>query len=143
MANPSVTDGFGVMASFVECNLTTKETRLCDPKAKAAVVAQVNDYLSRVDIITTGLHLQGAPMAVLGEMFGGEISAGSGIYDIEKDATLAYMKIYNDRIVVALRSLARDGLLQESDFGAFMGVGVPSSITAAIGKVTAERHVCV
>lgn len=142
LAVRSVTDGFGVMASYLECQLTTKITRLCSPEAKAVLVGQVNDYLARTDLITTGLHLQGAPMAVLGEMFGGEISAGSSIYDIEKDSTFAYMKMYNDRVVLGLKKLAQGGLIEASDFGSFMGMGVPAVITEMIGSIKPERRGC-
>lgn len=143
LASRAVTDGFGPMATMIECRIVTKSTRFCDPEQKAALVAMINDYLARVDMIRLGMGVQGAPMAVLGEMFGGEIKAGSGIYDIEKDGTFAFMNIYHDRIVAALRRLGRDGLVSASDFATFMGTGVPAAITEMFDGVVPERQACV
>ena len=130
------------MATMIECRLSTKSARFCDPKEKAALVAMINDYLGRVDLIRLGLGVQGAPMAVLGEMFGGEVQAGSGIYNIEKDGTFAVMKVYHDRIAAALRKLARDGIVSATDFAGFMGTGVPKTISEVFKDVTPERQVC-
>lgn len=141
-ANRAVTDGFGPMATMIECRIATKSTRFCDPKEKAALVAMINDYLARVDIIRLGMGVQGAPMAVLGEMFGGEIEAGSGVYNMEKDGTFAFMQVYHSRIAEALKRLGRDGLLSAADFATFMGTGVPSTITEIFDGVTPERHAC-
>jgi hypothetical protein len=142
LANRAVTEGFGPMATMIECRIATKSTRFCDPKEKAALVAMINDYLGRVDIIRLGMGVQGAPMAVLGEMFGGGIEAGSGIYDIEKEGTFAFMKVYNDKIAAALKRLGRDGIVSASDFATFMGTSVPQAVAQIFEGVEPERHVC-
>ena len=141
-ANRAVTEGFGPMATMIACRIATKSIRFCDPKEKAALIAMISDYLGRVDLIRLGLGVQGAPMAVLGEMFGGEISAGDAVYSMEKEGTFAFMKVYHDKIAAALRRLGRDGILSASDFATFMGTGVPQSITEIFDGVEAERHVC-
>lgn len=142
LANRSVTDGFGPMATMIECRIATKSTRFCNPEEKAGLVAMINDYLGRVDMIRLGMGVQGAPMAVLGEMFGGEVQAGSGIYEIEKDGTFAFMRVYHDRIAAAMRRLGRDGIVSATDFSTFMGSGVPASITEMFDGVVPERQVC-
>lgn len=141
-ANRAVTDGFGPMATMIACRIATKSLRFCDPGEKAGLVAMINDYLARVDMIRLGLGVQGAPMAVLGEMFGGEVQAGSGIYQMEKDGTFAFMQVYHARITTALQRLGRDGIASPADFAAFMGAGVPASITEMFGGVQAERQAC-
>lgn len=142
LANRAVTDGFGPMATMIECRMATKSLRFCDPKQKAALVAMINDYLARVDMIRLGMGVQGAPMAVLGEMFGGEIEAGSGVYEIEKDGTFAFMQIYHARIAAALQRLGRDGLVSATDFATFMGAGVPATIAEIFNGVVPERRSC-
>jgi len=142
LAIPSVTDGFGIMASLLECELTTKMARFCSSGEKAALVDRVNDYLGRTDLLVTGLHVQGAPMAVLGEMFGGEISAGSGMYEMQKADTLAFIEMYDGRVTKGLKALAEAGFIQAADFGGFMGMGVPARIGTLLGGVTARKSGC-
>lgn len=142
LANPAVTDGFGPMATMIACRIATKSPRFCDPKQKAALVAMLNDYLARVDVIRLGMGLQGAPMAVLGEMFGGEVEAGSGIYQMEKEGTFAFMQVYHARIADAVQQLGRDGIASPTDFATFMGTGVPETITAMFNGVKPERQAC-
>ncbi|MEP7241405.1 MAG: hypothetical protein ABI697_11010 [Devosia sp.] len=141
-ANPAVTGGYAGLSTMLECKMTTKTGRLCDTKEKAALVADINDYLGRTDLVTAGLAVQGAPMQVMGGLFGGEMSAGSDIYNMERDATLAFMKRYQGRITSAARRLARDGLLAPSDFAGFLG-GTPEVITRIFGNVVAERNACI
>jgi hypothetical protein len=142
LANRAVTDGFGPLATMIECRIATKSLRFCDPKQKAALIAMINDYLVRVDMIRLGMGVQGAPMAVLGEMFGGEIEAGSSVYEIEKDGTFAFMQVYHARIAAALQRLGRDGLVSATDFATFMGTGVPATITAIFDGVVPQRQAC-
>lgn len=142
LANRAVTDGFGPMATMIECRIATKSSRFCNPEQKAELVAMINDYLARVDVIRLGMGVQGAPMAVLGEMFGGEIEAGSGVYDMEKDGTFAFMRVYHNRIAAALKRLGRDGLVSAADFATFMGTGVPATITEIFDGVVPERQSC-
>ena len=142
LANRAVTDGFSGMATLLECRLTTKVARFCDAKERAALVAMINDYYARIDLLKLGMGIEGAPMAVLGEFFGGEVSAGSAIYEIQRDATFAYMKIHHDKILAALRALGRQGLVSASDFAAFFGMGVPRTIEAIFKDVSAERQLC-
>ncbi|MDB5542205.1 MAG: hypothetical protein JWQ89_3932 [Devosia sp.] len=142
LANRSVTEGFAGMATLLECRITTKVARFCDPEEKAALVAMIGDYLGRIDLIDLGLGVQGAPMAVLGEVFGGEISAGSEVYNMQKDATFAFMKVYHEKVAAGLRALAREGIVAPSDFASFMGMGVPTAIADIFNGVSAERQLC-
>lgn len=142
LANRAVTDGFSGMATLLECRLTTKVARFCDPKEKAALVAMINDYYARIDLVKLGMGIEGAPMAILGEFVGGEVSAGSAIHDMQRDATFAYMKVHHDKILAALRALGRQGLVSAPDFAAFLGFGVPPTITAIFKGVAVERQLC-
>lgn len=139
----AVTDGFGPMATMVECRITTKVERFCDATAKTALVAMVNDYLGRVDLIRLGLGLEGAPMAVLGAVFGGEIAAGDGVHDMLNEGTLTYMTFYNKRVADGLRRLGRDGIVTASDFGGLSGKSTSSMITEIFDGLAVERQVCV
>ncbi len=141
VANRAVTEGFSGLATRLECHLTSKVTRLCDPLQKAAMVELVNDYLARVDLVELGLGLQGAPMALLGGMMGGEVAAGSGIYDEEKQETLDFMATYHRRIGGALQALARDGILEAKDFATFIS-GPPETVMRLFGKAEPVRNVC-
>lgn len=143
MANRAITEGgFSSLASTLECRLSRKIERFCDPAGKAALVAMVNDYLARLNVVTIGLSVQGAPMSLMGGLFGGEMAAGSDIYDIEKEATLAYLKIYNDRVTKAMRALARAGVVSVDDFSAFMGMGAPPAIAGMLEGVAPTQSVC-
>ena len=141
VANRAVTEGFSGLATRLECHLTSKVTRLCDPVQKSAMVELVNDYLARVDLVELGLGLQGAPMALLGGMMGGEVAAGSGIYDEEKQETLDFMATYHRRIGGALQGLARDGILEAKDFATFIS-GPPETVMGLFGKAEPVRNVC-
>jgi hypothetical protein len=141
IANRAVTEGFSGLATSLDCYLSTKVARFCAPPAKAAMVAAVNDYLGRVDLVELGLGLEGAPMALLGGMMGGEIAGGSAVYDEERDETLKFMASYHKRIAADLQALARDGIVAPSDFGGLMG-GVPKTVLTMFGNATAQRNVC-
>src|SRR5688572_28970357 len=142
LAQRSVTEGFSGMTAMIACRMTIKSARFCDPKEKEKLVAMVNDYLARIDLITVGLGVQGAPMAVMGAVMGGEAAAGSSIYEMQREGTMKFMALHDEKIVMALQSLARDGIVAPADFAAFMGMGVPKSVTRMFGGVEAERHVC-
>lgn len=136
----TVTEGFAGMATLVECRITTKIARFCDPQEKAALVAMVNDYLGRIDLLRLGMGAQGAPMALLGGTFGGEIAAGRDIYNMEKDATFSVMDIYHKKVAAGLRALGKRGVVSASDFGSF--AGVPAPIKDIFEGVTASDQLC-
>lgn len=140
-ANPAVTRGFARLATDIDCHLATKTERFCDPEQKALLIAAINDYLGRVDIVQLGLGLQGAPIALMGGLFGGEMAGGSAVYDNQHKETLTFMAIYHNRIAADLQRLARDGLVGPADFGGLLG-GVPKNITAMFGTAVAQRNVC-
>lgn len=142
MANPSVTPGFAGLATMLECQMTTKVSRFCDGAEKAKLVSAINDYLARSDIVVAAMGVQGAPMAAMGHLFGGEVAAGSGMYEIEHEATLAFIQVYHAKVVGALKSLARNGIVGPPDFAGFLGWGVPDNVRAMFGDVQAERSIC-
>ncbi len=126
--NRTVTEGFAQLATMVECRITTKFERFCDPAERTALVAVVNDYLARLDMLNLGLDAQGAPMKVMGSMFGGEVAMGDDIYQMQKDATLTFMGGYHKRVVAAMKALARKGLVSTADFDAGLLGGIPERI---------------
>ena len=143
LANPTLTEGgYARLATLVSCRATRKIERLCDPQQRAEFVGVVNDYLSRREIIIAGLNLEGAPMAIMGGIMGGEVAFGSGMHDVMKDETIGYLDIYHNRVIKALQALARRSLVTESDFGAFFGMGVSGTITEAFKDITANGSGC-
>jgi hypothetical protein len=142
IANPAVTEGYAGLSTLIECHMTTKSTRFCDPSQKAALVSEINDYLGRTDLVMAGMVVEGAPMKVMGTLMGGEVDAGSGMYDMQHESTVKFMQGYQDKVTAALRKLARDGLLAPSDFSGFLGMGVPDNIKRMFGTTVAERSVC-
>jgi hypothetical protein len=143
LANPSVTEGYAGLSTRVECHLSVKTARFCDPKQKAAAVAMVNDYLGRTDTVYLGLGLQGAPMRLIGGITGGEVAMGSAMYDDIRDATVAFMTGYQKRVATALQQLRRDSLIGPEDFAGPFGMGVPEAITRVFADVEPKRNVCV
>jgi hypothetical protein len=139
--NPSLAPGFAGMATLLECRIETKSARFCDQSGKSALVAEVNDYLGKIDVIVLALNVQGAPMKMLGGM-NSEVAMGSDIYELQMGATIEFMEAYHERVTGALKSLARDGIVTEGDFGSFMGMGVPPMIKKMFDGVTAERNGC-
>jgi hypothetical protein len=140
LAKQSVTPGFAGLATDIECQLTRKPTRFCDREAKAGLVAMINDYLGRWDIVKLGMAVEGAPMVAMGEIFGGEISGGSDMYQLERDHTLGFMKSYHELVANGLKALGRDGIISANDFGGLLGV--PAPITDVLGGITPERQLC-
>jgi hypothetical protein len=102
----------------------------------------VNDYLMRVDLVVAGLNLEGAPMAIMGEMMGGEVAFGSAVHDMMKEDTIAVMRHYHKGVADGLKSLAQRGVITAGDFGAFMGYGVPKSITEILGGIEPTSRLC-
>jgi len=49
-------------------------------------------------------------MAIAGALFGGEPQLGSDIYTLQRDQTLAFMRMYDQPITDGIRRLARDGI---------------------------------
>ncbi len=139
----SVTEGFASLATLVECNITSKVARFCGPEGKAQVVAAIHDYMDRMDFIVLGMGVQGAPMTLLGEVFGGEVAFGSAVYDMQKESTFSVMRVHHKKVVSAIRDLVRDGVVTQGDFGTFMGMGVPSEIKEMLKGIKAERNICV
>lgn len=142
LANRAASEGFAGLATLLHCRLATKAERFCDPAAHKTLVAMVEDYLSRADLVVAGLAVQGAPMRIAGAVFGGEAAAGSDIYDIEREATLAVMTPYHERIVADLRALAAGGVLAAGDFAGMFGLGVPERITRMLGDVEPQTDLC-
>jgi len=141
LANRAVTEGFAAMATSLDCYLSTKVERFCDPNQKTAMVAAINDYLGRVDLVELGLGVQGAPMALLGGMMGGEVEGGSAVYDEQRQETLTFMAGYHKRIASDLQALARNGVVAPADFGGMMG-GVPEAVQRMFGSAKAARNAC-
>jgi hypothetical protein len=142
ITNDSIAEGMAFLGTKVECQLTSKITHFCGGDGNAELVAIVNDYMGRIDLIRLGLAAQGAPMAIAGGMFGGEAAAGDGIYDSMKADTLAYMKGYDARIVASIRSLATKGVVKADDFKPFPFAGVPSRIEAIFAGAAATSNIC-
>jgi hypothetical protein len=124
------------------CKITTKSARFCDPVEKKALVAMVNDYLMRIDLVVAGLSLEGAPMAIMGEMLGGEVAVGSAIHDMVKEDTLAVMRHYHKGVADGLKSLAQRGVVTVSDFASFMGYGIPKPIDEMLGGILPTSRIC-
>jgi hypothetical protein len=138
--NSAVTVGYAGLSTLIECHMTLKPARFCDPGQRSALVTEINDYLGRTDFVMAGMVVEGAPMKVMGNFMGGEVDAGSSIYDMEHESTVKLMQGYRAKVSTAMGKLARDGLLAPSDFAGFMGVS--DTIKAMFGAVKAERKVC-
>jgi hypothetical protein len=142
LANRAASEGFAGLATLLHCRLVTRAERFCDPAARKTLVAMVEDYLSRADLVVAGLAVQGAPMRLAGAVFGGEAAAGSDIYDMQREATLAVMTPYDERIVADLRALAAGGVLAAGDFAGLFGLGAPERITRMLGDVAPQADLC-
>jgi hypothetical protein len=142
ITNYSISEGVAFLVTKTECQLTRKTTRFCGTDGKSKLVAIVNDYLGRMDLVVLGIGAQGAPMAVAGAIFGGEPAAGDGIYqDMAKD-TLDYMASYNTHVLKAVRTLAKEGVVTADDFNTGPFGGVPENIQKIFAGVTATGNIC-
>ena len=142
ITNPSLAEGIPFLVTRVECQLTVKEVRFCGPEGNAKLVAIVDDYLNRMDVIRVGIAAQGAPMAILGGMMGGEISAGDEIYGSMAEDTLKFMSEHHARVVAALRALAKEGVVTADAFKPFPFAGVPSRIQPIFAGIEAKSNLC-
>lgn len=142
VTNTSIAEGYPPLATMVHCRLAKKQVRFCDPVQRMALVEMVNDYLGRLDLLTVGLAVQGAPMKMMGGLVGGEAEAGNDVYEVMKNETFAFMQPYNDKIVADLRKLASNGVITAADFGGFMGMGVPDRIVSILKGVNVETPIC-
>jgi hypothetical protein len=59
-----------------------------------------------------------------------------------RDESIAFMKVYHKGIADGLRSLARDGVITASDFGAFLGMGVPPMVNEMLDDVEVTGNRC-
>jgi hypothetical protein len=128
ITNAPIAEGVPFLVTKVECQLTSKPARFCGTAGRQQLVAIVNDYIGRIDLILLGLAAQGAPMAIAGGLFGGEAAAGDDTYSSMKADTIAYMKEYDDRVVAGIRSLASKGIITRDEFRSFPFGGVPKRI---------------
>ena len=142
ITNPSLAEGIPFLVTRVECQLTVKEARFCGPEGNAKLVAIVDDYLNRMDVIRVGIAAQGAPMAILGGMMGGEIAAGDEIYGSMAEDTLKFMSEHHARVVAALRALAKEGVVTADAFKPFPFAGVPSRIQPIFAGIEAKSNLC-
>lgn len=142
ITNRSVAEGVAGLAAMVECELSAKPARFCGHDGNSALVALVNDYFTRMDLVTMGLGLQGAPMAIAGSMLGGEAAAGDAVYQQMLEQTMAFMHGCNDPVLDALRALGRGGVVKADDFRPFMFADVPSHISRIFEGVTVTESVC-
>jgi len=148
-ANSAVTDSnFAALASMVACKTTTKIARLCNPDAKAALVADVKDYVGRLDVALLGLKAQTGLMDMMvgvtsGMEGGDEVKGGNAVYHMEQDATMLYIKSYHDKVAAGLKALVRANLVSPGDFGAFMSMGVPETIDNMLKGAVPDHTVCV
>lgn len=142
ITNQSIAEGMAFLGTKVECQLTSKLTHFCGDAGRAQVVAIVNDYLTRIDLIKVGLAAQDAPMAIAGGLFGGEAAAGDGAYNYMEGDTLAYMRDYDARIVTSIRVLAAKGLVKADDFKPFPFAGVPKRIGEIFAGTEAKDNIC-
>jgi hypothetical protein len=142
LANPAITGGgYVALTANLACRASVKVARLCDAEQKAELVALVKDYMSRRDIISLGLEVQGAPMKVMGSMVGGEVAFGSSVYDMTMQETLAYMDFHHQRVATSLRALATGGILSSDDFS-FHGFGVPETLAKIFDGVAVTKPAC-
>jgi hypothetical protein len=139
--NPSLAPDFAGLAVGLECRIATRPERFCDEGQRTALVAEVKDYLNRIDLIIAGLNLQGAPLKLLGSA-SPEVAFGSAIYDLITQMTVDSMEKYHERVAGELKQLVRDGIVKEDDFGAFLGMGVPPMIKKMFAGVSAQRNIC-
>ncbi len=142
LTNRSIGTGVAGLATNVECQLTKKPTRFCGSEGKAALVTIVNDYLNRMDLVRLGIGAQGAPMALIGGMTGGEAAAGSDVYDDLAKETYAFMATYDTNVAKAIRKLAAGGVVKADDFKAFSVGGVPEHIQTIFKNVTVTSSLC-
>ncbi|MDB5505544.1 MAG: hypothetical protein JWR75_182 [Devosia sp.] len=142
ITNRSVAEGVAGLATMAECQLTRKIGRFCSVEGKTQLVAAVNDYFGRMDLVTLGIGVQGAPMAIAGAMFGGEPAAGDAIYQDMANDTLAFMKSYNARVVTALRKLGQNGVVKAEDFRPFPLAGIPENIVSIFEGVHPVGNTC-
>lgn len=142
ITNRSISEGVAGLATLVECELTAKPRRFCGAEGSAKVVAIVNDYINRMDLIRLGLAAQGAPMAFAGGLLGGEAAAGDAVYDSMKADTLAYMKQHDARVVKAIRSLASGGIVTKEAFKPFPFAGVPARIEELFAGIEVKSNLC-
>ncbi len=142
ITNDSIAEGMAFLGTKVECQLNSKSTHFCGKEGNAQLVAIVNDYMGRIDLIGLGLAAQGAPMKIAGGLFGGEAEGGAGVYDAMKADTLAYMKGYDARIVALIRSLAAKGVVKADDFKPFPFAGVPARIERIFADAEAKSNIC-
>lgn len=143
ITNHSVSEGVAALTSMVQCQLTTKVTRFCGAEGKAQLIALVNDYFSRMSMVTLGIGVQGAPMAVAGAVFGGEPAAGDAIYREMASDTLAFMKTHNARVVAALQTLGRNGVVRAEDFRSFPFADIPENIVLVFDGIHPAGDACI
>jgi hypothetical protein len=142
ITNRSIAEGAAGLGTKIECELTARPRRFCGAEGTAQLVAIVNDYITRMDLVRLGLAAQGAPMAIAGGMFGGEAAAGDAIYSDMKADTIAYLKAYDARIATAVRGLAAGGIVKAEDFKPFPFAGVPQRIEEIFAGVSVGQQLC-
>lgn len=138
----SISEGLAFLTTKVECLLTTKADRFCSPEGKSQLVTIVNDYFNRLDLVKLGIAAQGAPMALVGSLAGGEAAMGDAVYGSMASDTLAYMAEKDARVVAAIRKLGSGDVIDADAFRPLPFAGLPKRVEEIFADVSVTSHLC-
>lgn len=142
ITNRSVSEGVAFLTTKVKCLLTARAERFCADEGKGQLVALINDYFNRMDLVKLGVAAQGAPMAMMGGLMGGEVAAGDAVYSGMAEDTYKYMAEHNGEVVTAIRKLGAGGVIEAAAFRPLPFAGIPKGIEDVFAGVTPTSNIC-
>ncbi len=127
-------------SAYLLCSIANKPGHLCKSYWHDKLVDAIRLYASDFHNVSKSAYWTKVSLAERTRVDVGNKDLRVMADDIDQ-TTRDVMKM-NDEIVTALRALVANGIVQKSEFGRFLGLGVPPDIATMLGDGPAVRHVC-
>jgi hypothetical protein len=130
------------MATEVICMAEIKPERLCDEEQRNLFVARVNEYLEQSMFLSAIAEATDFSTNVYIPVFTGVDHEGTDIINSMTEGARTRMANGHQQVAAELRRLVERGYMEEGDFGAFMGFGVPLIIQKMLKGVEPGPSAC-
>jgi hypothetical protein len=114
--------GLAYIGALVTCQAETRPLRFCDPEQKKLLATTVASYDKEVTEVNAWL---GGALSAPGLWLAGNRHPGTKIITGIVENSQQRVIDYHAKVVIPMRELARQGLIQESDFAGWLGLSAP------------------
>jgi hypothetical protein len=126
--------------TYLLCSSTQKRLHLCQNYWRDWYMQAIKEHAADFEKIATSAYWTKVNIAEQAR----RQASGQSWQTISDDLDQTTREIgkMHDDITAAFRSLIKDGIIDPTDFGVFLGLGIPPNIAAMVGNATPMRHLC-